>query len=324
MISTIQKTKKTRLEILTAILPYLLLAAVFIIFSILIPPFSRIRNITGILTISTVFLLVAAGETFPIMMGSIDLSVGSMLSSSSIMAAFLFPNGGPWMIILGIVFGLLSGLLNGSLIVLLKLPSFIITLSMMFIFKGIATGLTDGYNIAIRNRDFSWISTGQLIPGLPNVILWGFIIFFIFVYISKNTKVGMYIKAIGSNENSLKKMGINVNKYRIIAFGFSGLLNGFACILLASYLGMAPARLGDKYLFNTLIAVVVGGTSIMGGTGGLIKTLLGVLLIGMFDNGMNLLGVGSNVQDISKGILLVLAISLVIFSQKRGKILLTK
>ncbi len=87
---------------------------------------------------------------------------------------------------------------------------------------------------------------------------------------------------------------------------------------------MAPAQLGDKYLFNTLIAVIVGGTSLMGGVGGLPRTLIGVLLIGMFDNGMNLAGVGSNVQDIVKGILLISAISLVIYSQKRGKIFLTK
>ncbi len=324
MISNRENLNKSRLEKLIVILPYALLGILFLIFTIMFPPFARIRNITGILAISTVFLLVAAGETFPIMMGSIDLSVGAMLSSSSIMAAYFFPYGGPGFIILAIVIGLVSGLINGTLIVALKLPSFIITLAMMFVYQGIATGITHGYNINIRNRNFSWISSGQLIPGLPNVILFGFIIFFIFVFISKKTKVGMYIKAIGSNEESMKKMGINVNKYRIIAFAFSGLLNGFACVLLSAYLGMAPARLGDKYLFNTLIAVVVGGTSIMGGVGGLMRTFIGVLLIGIFDNGMNLLGVGSNVQDIAKGILLVLAISLVIFSQKRGKIFLTK
>jgi len=136
--------------------------------------------------------------------------------------------------------------------------------------------------------------------------------------------VGRYILAIGSNEESVKKMGINTNKYRIIAFMFSGLLVGIASVLLSSYLGMAPSRLGDKYLFNTLIAVVVGGTSIMGGSGGLMKTLIGVLLISMFDNGMSLIGSTSNVQNIAKGILLIAAISLVMLPHRRGRLLLTK
>jgi len=136
--------------------------------------------------------------------------------------------------------------------------------------------------------------------------------------------VGRYILAIGSNEESVKKMGINTNKYRIIAFTFSGLLVGIASVLLSSYLGMAPARLGDKYLFNTLIAVVVGGTSIMGGSGGLLKTLIGVLLISMFDNGISLIGSTSNVQNIAKGILLIAAISLVMLPHRRGRLLLTK
>ncbi|WP_333641873.1 ABC transporter permease [Mesotoga prima] len=316
--------KGLKAENLIEVLPYLLLVGIFVVFAILYPPFSRIRNITGILTVSSVFLLVAAGETFPILMGSIDLSVGAMLSSCAIVAAYFFPQGGLGMIVLAIVVGFLSGLVNGLLVVLLKLPSFIVTLAMMYVYVGIATGLTNGYNISIRNRDFAWISTGQMIEGIPNVIIWSLIVFAVFVFISRKTVVGRYILAIGSNEESVKKMGINTNKYRIIAFTFSGLLVGIASVLLSSYLGMAPARLGDKYLFNTLIAVVVGGTSIMGGSGGLLKTLIGVLLISMFDNGMSLIGSTSNVQNIAKGILLIAAISLVMLPHRRGRLLLTK
>jgi len=257
-------------------------------------------------------------------MGGIDLSIGTMLSSSSIVAAYLFPYGGPWMILVAIAMGLISGIVNGSLIVALRLPSFIVTLAMMFAYRGIATSITSGYNINIRSRSFSWISTGEIIPGVPNIIIWGVIVFIIFLIISKRTKIGRYIYAIGGNEDAVKRMGINVDKYRIIAFAFSGLLNGVACVLLSSYLGMAPARLGDKYLFNGLTAVIVGGTSIFGGIGGLMRTLIGVLLIGVFDNGMNLIGVDSRGQDIAKGVLLIIAVSVTILSQKRGKIILTK
>lgn len=316
--------RKLNIENIMAILPVVLLVGIFSVFAIIYPPFSSLRNIMGIVRISMVLLLVAIGETFPILMGSIDLSVGAMLGCCAVVAAYFFPGGGFWMIFLAIAVGLISGFVNGLLIVLLKLPSFIITLAMMYVYIGIATGLTKGYNIPIRNRDFANISTGEIIPGIPNVVIWGSIVFLIFLFISYRTKVGRYILAIGSNEESMKTMGVKVNKYRLIAFVFSGLLTGIASVLLASYLSMAPSRLGDRYLFNTLIAVIVGGTSIMGGSGGLIRTLIGVLLICTFDNGMALIGAGSNVQNIAKGILLIVAISLVVLSHKRDKILLTK
>jgi ribose transport system permease protein len=324
LINKTQLKTFVRSERFAELMPYFLVLILFLVFTALYPSFANIRNIRGILTVSMVFLLVAAGETFPILMGSIDLSIGTMLSSSSIVAAYLFPYGGPWMIIVAIAMGLASGIVNGSLIVALRLPSFIVTLAMMFAYRGIATSITSGYNINIRSSAFSWISTGEIIPGVPNILLWGVIVFVIFVIISKKTRTGRYIYAIGGNENAVKRTGINVDKYRIIAFGFSGLLNGVACVLLSSYLGMAPARLGDKYLFNGLTAVIVGGTSIFGGIGGLMRTLIGVLLIGVFDNGMNLIGVDSRGQDIAKGVLLVIAVSVTILSQKRGKIILTK
>lgn len=323
-INKIRLREFVRSERFTEALPYFLLVILFLIFTGLYPSFANIRNIKGILTVSTILLLVAAGETFPILMGSIDLSVGTMLSSSSIVAAYLFPDSVPWMIVVAISMGLLSGIVNGSLIVALRLPSFIVTLAMMFVYRGIATSITSGYNINIRSSSFSWISTGEIIPGIPNILLWGLIVFIIFVVISNKTRIGRYIYAIGGDENVAKSMGINVNRYKIIAFAFSGLLNGVACVLLSSYLGMAPARLGDKYLFNTLTAVIVGGTSIFGGTGGLMRTLIGVLLIGLFDNGMSLIGVDSRGQDIAKGVLLIMAISVTILSQRRGKIILTK
>ena len=304
-------------------LPYLLVILLFLTFTVLYPRFANLRNITGMLTVASVLLLVACGETFPILMGSIDLSVGAMLSSSAIVAAYFFPYGGPGMILVALAMGISSGLLNGALIVALKLPSFIVTLAMMYVYYGIATALTSGYNINIRSRAFSWISTGQIIPGVPNVIIWALVVFVVFVFISEKTKTGRYIYAIGGNEDAVRRMGINVNKYRILAFTFSGLLNGVACILLSSFLGMAPARLGDKYLFNSLIAVVIGGTSIMGGAGGLRRTVIGVLLIVIFDNGMNLMGVDSRIQAIGKGLLLLVAVFFTVLSSRRAKIVLT-
>ena len=304
--------------------PYVLLIVLFLVFTAIYPSFARIRNIVGILTVSSVFLLVAAGATFPILMGSIDLSIGTMLSSSAIVAAYLFPDGGVGFMVTAIMMGLVSGIANGSLIVALRLPSFIVTLAMMFAFRGIATAITGGYNIDIRSNAFSLISSGRIIPGVPNVILWGSIVFVVFLLISTKTKTGRYIYGIGGNEDAIRKMGVNVDRYRIMAFAFSGLLNGVASLLLSSYLGMAPARLGDKYLFNGLTAVILGGTSVFGGEGGLVRTLVGVLLLAMFDNGTNLIGFDERGQYIVKGVLIILAISLSSLTKERGKLRLTK
>jgi len=310
---------------LIVILPYALIAVLFTIFAILHPRFANFRNVTGMLTIASVLLLVAAGETFVILMGSIDLSIGAMLSSSAIMAAYFFPYGGWETVVAAIGLGLVSGLINGCLIVWLRLPSFIITLAMMFAYKGIATALTSGYNIAIRSNQFSAIAHGELIPGVPNIILWALIAFVIFWYVSERTRAGRYIYALGGNEPAVRTMGISANRYRVLAFAMSGLLNGIACVLLSSFLGMAPARLGDRYLFNALIAVVIGGTSIMGGAGGLRRTLIGVLVIVIFDNGAALLGIDSRMQEVAKGVLLIVAVFLTVLSAKRrGKLVLTK
>lgn len=313
-----------RAENLPVVVPYVLLIVLFLVFTAIYPPFARVRNLMGILTVSSVFLLVASGETFPILMGSIDLSIGTMLSSSAIVAAYLFPEGGVGFMTTAILMGLVSGIANGSLIVVLRLPSFIVTLAMMFAYRGIALDITGGYNIDIRSPAFSLISSGRIIPGVPNVILWGLIVFVIFLLISTKTKIGRYIYGIGGNEDVIKKMGINVDRYRITAFAFSGLLNGVASLLLSSYLGMAPARLGDKYLFNGLTAVILGGNSVFGGEGGLFRTLVGVLLLGMFDNGTNLIGFDERGQYIVKGALIILAISLSSLTKERGKLRLTK
>ena len=177
MINNKRLMRYLKIEQIVEVLPYFIVVILFLLFTILCPSFASVRNIRGILTVSTVFLLVAAGETFPILMGSIDLSIGTMLSSSSIVAAYLFPSGGLWTIIVAIIMGLISGILNGSLVVALRLPSFIVTLAMMFAYRGLSTSLTSGYNINIRSSSFAWISNGEIIPGVPNIILWGAMVF---------------------------------------------------------------------------------------------------------------------------------------------------
>jgi ribose transport system permease protein/putative xylitol transport system permease protein len=308
VIVTAVKNRKIDLSTFVNMVPLMVIAILLLIFSVLSPAFMKIRNLIEILQLSSIYLLLAAGETFPILMGSIDLSIGGIIVASGVLAATIAPFGGILTVVLILVIALLLGMINGVIVAKLKLPSFIVTLATWFIYGGIAIALTEGYNINIRSNSFSAISNGRIIPGIPNLIIWALLIYFLFVFLSEKTKTGRYIFAIGGKEDVAARMGINVAKYKIIAFSISGLLIGAGTLLLSSRLGMASARLGPSYLFNTLIAVVVGGTALSGGVGGVRKTILGVLIVTILENGMNLAGMDIRIQYIVKAAILIASV----------------
>lgn len=291
--------------------PLIIVISLYIFFSLVAPAFSTFRNIIEILQLSSIYLMIAAGTTFPILMGSIDLSVVGIIVGSGIIASKLIPYGGLLTGVLIIVIAIILGMINGLIVVYFKLPSFIVTLATWFIYSGIAIALTDGYNIDIRNNQFHEISNARLIPGIPNMIIWALLLYIVFVFLSEKTKTGRYLFAIGGKEDVAERMGINVGKYKIIAFSLCGFFVGAGTLLLSSRLGIASARLGSSYLFNALIAVVLGGTALSGGVGGLRKTVLGVLIITMLENGMNLAGIDIRIQDILKAIILISGVYLI-------------
>lgn len=302
--------EKIDIVFVVRIAPVVFVFIVLIIFSILSPSFLKLRNAIEILQISAIYLLFATGVTFPILMGSIDLSISGIIVASGVIAMTLAPTGGFWTVVLTLIIGLVLGVLNGFLTAKLKLPSFIVTLSTMFIYSGIATAITGGYNIDVRSNGFSAIANGRIIPGIPNIIIWALLVYLGSVLFSEKTIIGRYIFAIGGKEDVASRMGINIAKYKIIAFGISGILIGAGTVLLSSRIGMASARLGSSYLFNTLIAVVVGGTALSGGVGGVRYTILGVVIITILENGMNLIGVDIRIQYIIKAAILIGAVFL--------------
>lgn len=305
------KRKEINLAAIIKLVPLLILILLFVVFSVVAPVFMKFRNLIEILQLSSIYLLLAAGATFPILMGSIDLSIGGIIVASGVIAATIDPYGGIGTIVLILILGLLLGMVNGILVAKLKLPSFIVTLATWFIYSGIAIALTEGYNINIRSNQFSSISNGRVIPGVPNLIIWALLIYFLFVFLSEKTKTGRYIFAIGGKEDVAARMGINVGKYKIIAFSICGLLVGAGTLLLSSRLGMVSARLGPSYLFNALIAVILGGTALSGGVGGVRKTILGVLIITMMENGMNLAGIDIRIQYMVKAAILIAAVYII-------------
>jgi ribose transport system permease protein/putative xylitol transport system permease protein len=306
-------TNKPKLDIkkIVDLVPVFLIVLLMIIFSCLSSVFLRWRNIIEILQLSSVYLLIAAGITFPILMGSIDLSITGIIVASGVIAATIAPSGGFVTVILIILIGLCLGIFNGVLIAKVKLPSFIVTLATNFIYCGIAVALTDGYNINIRSNSFSAISNGRIIPGIPNSIIFVIIIYAIFIFLSEKTKTGRYIMAIGGKEDVAARMGIDVAKYKIIAFALSGLLIACGTLFLSAKLGMASAQLDDGYMFSALIAVVVGGTALSGGVGGVRRTVLGVLIITILENGMTLGGIDVRIQYIVKAIILIAAVYII-------------
>ena len=307
----VRKTTKIDIKKIVNLVPVIVIVALMIIFSFLSPAFIRVRNIIEILQLSSIYLLIAAGVTFPILMGSIDLSITGIIVGSGVLAATIAPVGGFFTVFLILFIGLCLGLFNGFLVAKVKLPSFIVTLATNFIYCGIAVALTEGYNINIRSNFFSNISNGRMIPGIPNSIILAGIVYIVFVYLSEKTKTGRYIMAIGGKEDVAARMGINVAKYKIIAFALSGLLIGCGTLFLSSRLGMASAQLGSGYLFSTLIAVVVGGTALSGGVGGVRRTILGVLIITILENGMTLGGIDVRIQYMVKAVILIGSVYLI-------------
>jgi ribose transport system permease protein len=261
----------------------------------------------------------AVGMTFVIISGGIDLSMGSILGASGIITAALLQikTVDPLtMTLISIVIGLLAGILlgawNGFLIAVLRLPPFIATLAMMSIIRGIVYIITNG--AAIYN--FPDISRNVLeVVPVPIVIMVA--ILALGYYILKFTKIGRYTYAIGGNENASTLSGINVIKYKIIVYAIAGLCAGIAGMIMTSRMNAAVPIAGQNYELNAIAAVVIGGASMTGGEGHISGTIIGMLIIGVINNGMNMLLVAQGVQMVVLGGIMLIAVLLDIIRQRQ-------
>lgn len=270
--------------------------------------------------ISTNFLI-AIGMTFIILLGGIDLSVGSIIAVTGLMMGLMMKNWNMPVLIsllLGLAFSSLIGLVTGLLITGFDLPPFIATLGMMSIARGAAYTITGGQPIYTFPKSFLSI-TGRY-GGVPIfTILLMIIMFGIAAYVLKYTKYGRYIYAIGGNENCAKLSGINVNKVKCIAYVISGFCCGVAAIVLTSRLDSAVPTNADGAELDAIAAVVIGGTSMTGGEGTLVGTIIGTMIIGIVANGLNLLNVPQGAQRMVKGGIIVLAVIVDVVRRKRSQ-----
>lgn len=304
-------------------LPIAVVVALIVVFGISSDAFLTLRNVTAISGHASVLLLACLGATFVILMGSIDLSVGAMvLLSGSITVTLINLWGlGGEAVLVGLVVGIFLGLANGAVYAFGFIPSFVVTLGSLSVFTGAAWQILQGRALRYDSSGFEDLAIGQLVPSLPNVALFALGLWAVMVFVCFKTRFGRYMYIIGGGEAVARTSGIPVKRYKIYAFLLSGALAGIAGSLAVARLGAAGPTLGTDLLLNTLAAIVVGGTALSGGVGGVHRTLIGVLIIALLDNGLNLLGVTQYTQMVIKGAVVIAA---VLIAQDRSKIMVMK
>ncbi len=295
------------------------LVILIVLVSVLNSNFLQVNNLLNLLKQLIINGFIALGMTFVILTGGIDLSVGSTLALSSAIFTGLISGGMPTIlaILVALALGAIFGLINGILITKGKLAPFIVTLATMTIFRGLTLVYTDGRPIAGKRDDFIFAFLGRgKVFGIPFQVILFIIIFALLFYLLKNTSFGRKIYAVGGNEKASFISGINTDKVKIIIYIISGVMAAIAGLVLTSRLNSAQPTAGTAYEMDAIAAVVLGGTSMTGGSGSLTGTLIGILILGVLNNGLNLLGVSSFYQQIVKGAVILLA---VLIDRKRKK-----
>ena len=300
--------------------PLLTLIALCIIISIFEPRFLSVRNFRAIAKQSSILLILSMGSAFVIVMGCIDLSIEGLMAISSVIVSFLVLNSrtdlnlGILGIAGAVALATSLGFVNGVVHTKARIPSFMVTLGMLSIATGLATWLYGGFAIRILDPALSSWAKGYL-GGIPRLAIIALILFGFAVFIERYTRLGRYAFAIGGGEDLAKLSGIPVDKYKIIIFTLAGFFYGVAGVLNAARIGAGTARVGE-YLFMAITSVVVGGTALTGGVGGMVQTLIGVLIVTVITNGMILLGVHDYIRMTVHGLIITGAVILTIDRSK--------
>lgn len=304
-----QLTAKTTL--LEKLIPFLGLILLIIMISVLNPAFLDLSNLLNLLRQISINGLIAFGMTFVILTGGIDLSVGSILALSSACIALMITSGVDPIIaiILGVLIGFILGVVNGLFVTKGNMAPFIATLATMTIFRGLTLVVTDGNPITNLGDNYLFQLFGKgYFFGVPVPAVTMTIVFIVLFILLHKTIFGRHTYAIGGNEIASKISGIKVDRVKIFIYGISGLMAALAGAILTSRLNSAQPTAGTAYELDAIAAVVLGGTSLTGGKGRIVGTLIGVLIIGVLNNGLNLLGVSSFYQQVVKGVVILIAV----------------
>ncbi|MEO1987279.1 MAG: ABC transporter permease [Martelella sp.] len=281
--------------------------------SIYNPLFLSGANMGRLATLSAIPVLLAVGATFVILMGSIDLSVQGVIALSATIAAMVLrfdpgPFGSVMAVFAAVFVGFATGAVSGLLHTILRIPSFMVTLGMWFVSAGLATLLLGGGTIAVRNADIRTLIVTRIL-GLPLSVWITILIIALAVLVQARTRFGRHVMAIGGNEAIAVMAGLPILRTRAMVFAIAGAFYGLAAALAVAQLGQGNVDIGEGRLFTTITAVVLGGTSLSGGVGGVLNSVLGVLLVTVLSNGMILLGVPPYLQQAVLGALIIIAVA---------------
>ena len=312
------------------LLDYGIIIAVFLLYIVLslqTDAFFSIRNQLNILDQAHQIGLIAVAATVVIIAGGFDLSTGAIFAMSGVVAAMVardlgaheeFAAAAPWLGWgAGLVAGTLLGLLNGVLVTFFRINTFVATLSSGIVFRGFALLITEAEMVRVSDRAFRELARGNILDVRHTIFIWlGFALALSFILF--RTRFGRYVFAAGDNPEAARLSGINVNLVRTITFGISGLAAGMAGVLSASKFLKAQNDAGQGLELISIAAVVIGGTSIMGGEGAVWRTVLGVMLLRLIENGFNLMNVEPFYQDIFQGLIILLAVALDALRHRRS------
>ncbi|SFB08495.1 ribose transport system permease protein [Poseidonocella pacifica] len=299
-------------------LPVLILLALG--FELLSGKFLSVSNISIVMQQASINIVLAAGMTFVILTGGIDLSVGSILAASAMgaMIASLWPGLGWAGIPIGMMIGLVFGLANGAIIALLGLPPFIVTLGSLTAVRGVARLMGGDTTVFNSDLPFAVIGNGSLF-GVPWLAIIALAVILVSWFILRGTVLGTWIYAVGGNREAARLTGIKVSIVLLFVYGMSGLLSGLGGVMSAARLYAANGlQLGQAYELDAIAAVILGGTSLVGGVGSIWGTLIGALIIAVLSNGLILTGVSDIWQFIIKGLVIILAVALDRYRLKGG------
>ena len=299
------------------ILPIAGILFLVVLFSALVPSFFQLNTLFAVLRESSVLLVVAIGVTFLILMGSIDLSTGALLTLAGLVAATIAKDGEWYLgVLAGLAVGVFAGGVNGFLFAYAKVPSFLATLGSGLVMTGVGLWFVGGRPVQLFNDEYLAISQERLFGVFPLLALWALLLWAFFSWFGVKTRFGRYTFAVGGAESVSKLAGISVYRVKFWAMVLSGLAAGIAGVLLSARIGAATPDMGARLTLDAIAAVVIGGTALSGGVGGVHRTILGVLVITVLSVGMNTVGVQPYLQDIIQGAVVVGAVALT-FDRKK-------
>lgn len=308
--------RRSRLSVigqgLQQVLAFGTLIALVLFFSVASSSFFTFSNISSILLSTAVIGILAVGTTFVIITGGIDLSIGTGMTLCSVITGLLLTQAGLPLVVGvlgGVAMGALIGAINGFNVAYLGLPPFIATLAMMMVAQGLALVLSGVRPIYLSGiPGFSAIALGSLVPGIPNAVLILFLMALVTGVILSKTVLGRLTYAIGSNEEATRLSGINTRHWLLAVYTLAGSATGLAGVVMASRLNSAQPQLGIGYELQAIAAVIIGGTSLLGGRGSILGTLIGALIMSVLINGLRIMAIQTEWQTVVVGLVVLIAV----------------